>query len=158
VEQLEGHQGRFAEAVGKLKREPGELQVHGSVDLVQTLMRHDLVDEYRLSFAPVVLGTGKRLFREGAVPAAMRLVDTTTTTTGLVSAHLRARGQAAIQFFRPRRVADQPSDLAELAPTAHNGWSPDAEEARSHGRQHRQHADRRAALDRREPPGGTAAP
>src|SRR6266550_4678987 len=78
--------GDVAEAVGKLKREPGrELQVHGSIDLAQTLMRHDLVDEYRLSFAPVVLGAGKRLFREGAVPAGMRLVDSTRTTTGLVS-------------------------------------------------------------------------
>jgi dihydrofolate reductase len=43
------------------------------------------VDEYRLYFAPIVLGTGKRLFLEGAVPAAMRLTDTTRTTTGLVS-------------------------------------------------------------------------
>jgi dihydrofolate reductase len=77
--------GDVSEAVGKLKGEPGrELQVHGSVDLAQTLMRHDLVDEYRLSFAPLVLGTGKRLFREGAVPAGMRLVDTTSSTTGLV--------------------------------------------------------------------------
>ena len=78
--------GDVAEAVGKLKAEPGrELQVYGSIDLAQTLMREDLVDEYRLSFAPIVLGTGKRLFREGAVPAGMRLVDTTRTTTGLVS-------------------------------------------------------------------------
>src|SRR5260370_480406 len=77
--------GDVIEAVGRLKGEPGrELQVHGSVDLAQTLMRHDLVDEYRLSFAPLVLGTGKRLFREGAVPAGMRLVDTTRSTTGLV--------------------------------------------------------------------------
>jgi dihydrofolate reductase len=79
-------EGDVAEAVGKLKGEPGrDLQVHGSIELAQTLMRHDLVDEYRLSFAPVVLGTGKRLFLEGAVPAAMRLVDTMRTTTGLVS-------------------------------------------------------------------------
>jgi len=78
--------GDVAEAVAGLKREPGrELQVHGSADLVQTLMRDDLVDEYRLYFAPIVLGTGKRLFREGAVPAAMRLTDTKRTTTGLVA-------------------------------------------------------------------------
>jgi dihydrofolate reductase len=77
--------GDVAEAVGKLKGKPGrELQVHGSVDLAQTAMLHDLVDEYRHSFAPLVLGTGKRLFREGAVPAGMRLVDATSTTTGLV--------------------------------------------------------------------------
>jgi len=78
--------GDVAEGVAGLKREPGrELQVHGSADLVQTLMRDDLVDEYRLYFAPIVLGTGKRLFREGAVPAAMRLTDTKRTSTGLVA-------------------------------------------------------------------------
>jgi len=78
--------GDVAEGVAGLKREPGrELQVHGSADLVQTLMRDDLLDEYRLYFAPIVLGTGKRLFREGAVPAAMRLTDTKRTTTGLVA-------------------------------------------------------------------------
>jgi dihydrofolate reductase len=75
-----------ARRVAQLRREPGrELQVHGSGDLVQTLIREDLVDEYRLFFAPVVLGTGKRLFREGAVPEAMRLVDVTRTTTGIVA-------------------------------------------------------------------------
>jgi dihydrofolate reductase len=78
--------GDVAEGVAGLKHEPGrELQVHGSADLTQTLMRHDLVDEYRLYFYPVVLGTGKRLFREGAAPAAMRLTGTKTTTTGVVA-------------------------------------------------------------------------
>src|SRR6266540_3731427 len=77
--------GDVAEGVARLKADPGrELQVHGSADLAQTLMRHDLVDEYRLYFYPVVLGTGKRLFREGAVPAAMRLTETKRTSTGVV--------------------------------------------------------------------------
>lgn len=75
-----------ARRVAQLRREPGrELQVHGSGDLVQTLIRADLVDEYRLFFSPVVLGTGKRLFREGAAPEAMRLIDVTRTTTGIVA-------------------------------------------------------------------------
>jgi dihydrofolate reductase len=78
--------GDVAAEVAGLKRESGrELQVYGSADLAQTLMRVDLVDEYRLFLYPIVLGTGKRLFREGAVPAAMRLTDTTRTATGLVS-------------------------------------------------------------------------
>ena len=76
-------EGDVAEAVGELKRRPGqELQVHGSADLVQTLMRHDLVDEYRLWFFPVMLGTGKRLFAGGTVPSALKLLDARTTRTG----------------------------------------------------------------------------
>jgi dihydrofolate reductase len=78
--------GDVAAAVARLKREAGrELQVHGSADLTQTLMRHDLVDEYRLVGAPVVLGPGKRLFPEGAAPAAMRLAGTKKSTTGVVA-------------------------------------------------------------------------
>jgi dihydrofolate reductase len=78
-------EGDVAEAVAALKQEPGrELQVHGSGDLAQTLMDHDLVDEYRLWIYPVVLGAGRRLFREGSVPAALKLVDVKTTGTGVV--------------------------------------------------------------------------
>lgn len=67
-------EGDVGEAVAKLKRESGpEIQVHGSWNLIQTLMKHDLVDRYILWIFPVVLGTGKRLFSEGAVPAGMRL-------------------------------------------------------------------------------------
>jgi dihydrofolate reductase len=77
--------GDVVEEVAKLKREPGkELQVHGSGDLAQTLMRHDLVDEYRLWLYPVVLGNGRRLFKNGSAPAALKLVDTKTTSTGVV--------------------------------------------------------------------------
>lgn len=76
--------GDAADAVAELKRQPdGDLQTQGSTDLAQTLIRHDLVDEYRLLVYPVVLGKGKRLFREGNPPAALRLVDTKTTSTGV---------------------------------------------------------------------------
>lgn len=73
-----------AEEVAKLKAGPGgEIQVTGSGDLIQTLMKHDLVDEYRLLVFPVLLGSGKRLFAEGTIPNGLRLVDTTTSTTGV---------------------------------------------------------------------------
>jgi dihydrofolate reductase len=76
--------GDVAKAVAELKEEPGkDLQVIGSGELVQTLMRHDLVDEYRLMINPVVLGTGKRLFREGIPTIPLRLVEGTTSSTGV---------------------------------------------------------------------------
>jgi dihydrofolate reductase len=77
-------EGDVAEAVARLKERPGgEIQVTGSGDLIQTLMEHDLVDEYRLWVFPVVAGGGKRLFARGALPAALRLVDTKTSSTGV---------------------------------------------------------------------------
>ena len=68
-----------------LKAQPGgELQVHGSGDLARTLIRHGLVDEYRLLIFPVVLGSGRRLFTDGAKPAALRLLGSRTTAAGAV--------------------------------------------------------------------------
>jgi dihydrofolate reductase len=76
--------GDIVEEVARLKSQPGrEIQVHGSGGLLQTLMRHDLVDEYRLLVYPVVLGSGLRLFREGARPTAMKLADSRTTSSGV---------------------------------------------------------------------------
>jgi dihydrofolate reductase len=64
--------------------------VLGSGELIQSLMQHDLVDEYLLMIHPVVLGSGRRLFRDGAPPADLRLVDSVTTTTGVVIARYQA--------------------------------------------------------------------
>jgi dihydrofolate reductase len=76
--------GDVAEYVAALKREDGpEIQVHGSPGLIQTLLRHDLVDEFRTWIFPVVVGTGKRLFDDGAIPVALRLVDSSVSTTGV---------------------------------------------------------------------------
>jgi dihydrofolate reductase len=81
-----------ADAVGALRREDGpEIQVHGSVGLIQTLLAHDLIDELRVWTFPVVLGTGKRLFGDGAVPTALRLVANEATATGVtISTYERA--------------------------------------------------------------------
>ena len=77
--------GDVAEEVAKLKaQEGGEIQVHGSSGLLQTLLKHDLVDSLRIWQFPVVLGTGKRLFGEGAIPLSFDLVDRQQSTTGAV--------------------------------------------------------------------------
>jgi dihydrofolate reductase len=77
--------GDVPAAVADLKRQPGRpLVVVGSGQLARTLREADLVDEYRLWLHPVVLGGGKRLFRDGGPPASFRLADSTTTSGGLV--------------------------------------------------------------------------
>jgi dihydrofolate reductase len=74
-----------AEEVARLKQQPGrDLLVAGSGELVQTLMRHDLIDEYRFMVHPIILGSGKRLFREGYDTTALKLVDTKTFSSGVV--------------------------------------------------------------------------
>lgn len=77
--------GDIAEEVAKLKQQPGkDLGILGSGELVHTLMQHNLIDEYQLLVFPIVLGSGKRLFRDGGPTTALRLVDTKTTSTGVV--------------------------------------------------------------------------
>jgi len=79
--------GDAAGGVARLKDEPGkDLVVLGSGELVQSLMRRNLVDKYVLLIHPLVLGSGRRLFTDGGAFAALRLVDTKTTTTGVVIA------------------------------------------------------------------------
>ena len=79
--------------VAKLKQQPGnEVQVHGSGELAQTLIEHDLIDEYRLLYFPVHLGSGKKLFRDGAKAAALRLVRATTSSTGVIIATYQPAG------------------------------------------------------------------
>ena len=92
--------GDVAADVAKLKTEPGdELQVHGSGGLAQTLVEHDLVDEYRLLYFPVHLGSGKKLFRDGLKPAALRLVDIKTTGAGLIIATYTPAGPVQYGTF-----------------------------------------------------------
>ena len=93
-------EGDAADGVAALKREDGpELQVHGSGNLVQTLLRHNLVDEFRVWTFPVVLGTGKRLFGDGTVPAALRLESHTVSTTGVMIATYVPAGDVVTGSF-----------------------------------------------------------
>ncbi|HTK46676.1 MAG TPA: dihydrofolate reductase family protein [Gemmatimonadaceae bacterium] len=88
--------GDAADAVARLKQEDGlDLLVMGSGVLVESLRRRDLVDEYFLLIHPLVLGTGRRLFEEGAVPASLALVDCAPTTTGVLMATFRPASRAA---------------------------------------------------------------
>jgi dihydrofolate reductase len=87
--------GDVAAEVGKLKDQPGdELQVHGSGGLAQTLIEHDLVDEYRLLIFPVHLGSGKKLFRDGAKAASLRLTGSRATGAGVIIATYEPAGPA----------------------------------------------------------------
>ncbi|HEV2873503.1 MAG TPA: dihydrofolate reductase family protein [Thermoleophilaceae bacterium] len=124
LEQLEWNnstliEGDVAEYVVALKNEDGpEIQVHGSPGLIQTLLEHDLVDEFRLWIFPVVIGSGKRFFGDGTIPAGLKLVDSKVSKTGVtINTYERAGGvnPGSFEFDEPteaeierrRRLAEQ---------------------------------------------------
>lgn len=85
--------GNVAEKVKKLKSEDGpDLHVWGSGNLVQTLLKHDLVDELWLKIFPIILGQGKRLFAEGTIPAAFKLTDSKISPKGVIVANYKRDG------------------------------------------------------------------
>ena len=93
-------EGDAAEGVAALKKEDGpELQVHGSPNLIQTLLRHNLVDQFRLWFFPLVIGSGKRLFSDGTIPAGLKLVDSKVSTTGVVMSTYEPAGEIVTGSF-----------------------------------------------------------
>jgi dihydrofolate reductase len=93
--------GNVAEAIRRIKKQDGpDLQVHGSGNLIQTLMEHDLVDEFWLKIFPVTLGTGKRLFAQGTIPAAYTLVDSKTSPGGVIIASLIRAGEVETGSFQ----------------------------------------------------------
>jgi len=92
--------GDVVAETAQLKEQPGdELQVHGSGGLAHTLIDHDLIDEYRLLIFPVHLGSGKKLFRDGAKAAALRLISATTTGTGVVIATYQPDGPVRLGSY-----------------------------------------------------------
>ena len=93
-------EGDAAEGIAALKKEDGpELQVHGSANLIQTLLRHNLIDVYRLWVFPLVIGSGKRLFSDGTVPSGLKLVDSNVSTTGVVIGTYEPAGEIVTGSF-----------------------------------------------------------
>ena len=93
-------EGDAADGLAALKAEDGpELQVHGSANLIQTLLAHNLVDQFRLWVFPVVIGSGKRLFADGTMPSGLRLVDHKVSTTGVVMGTWEPAGEIVTGTF-----------------------------------------------------------
>src|SRR5688572_10779565 len=92
--------GDVAQEIKKLKQQDGpDLQVHGSGNFIQTLMEHDLVDEFWLKIFPVTIGTGKRLFDKGTIPAAFTLADSKTSPSGVSVVTLKRAGELKTGSF-----------------------------------------------------------
>ena len=93
-------EGDVAEGVRTLKQEDGpELQVHGSANLIQTLLEHGLIEEFRLWTFPLVLGKGKRLFHGGTVPAGLELTSSQVSSTGVTIASYRSGAEIKYGSF-----------------------------------------------------------
>ena len=85
--------GDIAEKVSQLKQQEGpDLHVYGSANLVQTLMKHDLVDAFWLKIYPLTLGGGKRLFADGTIPAAFKVTESTVSPTGVIIVNYERAG------------------------------------------------------------------
>jgi dihydrofolate reductase len=86
--------GVLVDEIKKLKQQAGpDLQVHGSANLIQTLLKHDLIDGFWLKIFPVTLGTGKRLFAEGTIPAAFKVSESKLSPAGVIVANLERAGE-----------------------------------------------------------------
>ena len=92
--------GDVAEKIKQLKNEDGpEIQVHGSGNLIQTLLKNDLVDEFWLKTFPVALGSGKRLFAEGTMPAGFTLRESKISPSGVVVSSYARAGEVKLGSF-----------------------------------------------------------
>jgi dihydrofolate reductase len=92
--------GDVAKEVRRLKKQDGpEIQVHGSGDLIQTLLKHDLVDELWLKIFPITLGSGKRLFAEGTIPAGFKLLESGISPSGVIIATYVRSGEVKTGSF-----------------------------------------------------------
>ena len=92
--------GDIAEKVIQLKQQPGQdLHVYGSGNLLQTLIKHDLVDAYWLKIYPVTLGGGKRLFAEGTIPAAFKVTNSQVSPKGVIIVSYERAGALTVGSF-----------------------------------------------------------
>lgn len=92
--------GDIAEKVSQLKQQPGpDLHVYGSANLLQTLMKHDLVDEFWLKIYPLTLGIGKRLFAGGTIPAAFKVTDSQISPNGIIIVNYERAGAVTTGSF-----------------------------------------------------------
>jgi dihydrofolate reductase len=92
--------GDIAEKVSNLKQQSGpDLHVYGSANLLQTLMKHDLVDAYWLKIYPLTLGTGKRLFTDGTIPAAFKVTESQISPNGIIIANYARAGAVKTGSF-----------------------------------------------------------
>ena len=86
--------GDVVQEIRKLKEQSGpELQVHGSSNFIQTLLKHNLIDEYHIWVFPVVIGSGKRLFGQGTLPSGLTLIDIESSSTGVIMATYEPAGE-----------------------------------------------------------------
>ncbi len=86
--------GNLVEKINKLKQTEGpDLHVYGSANLVQTLMKHDLVDAFWLKIYPLTLGNGKRLFTDGTIPAAFKVTESQISSSGIIIANYERAGE-----------------------------------------------------------------
>src|SRR5262249_32801339 len=93
-------QDNVVEQIQALKKDTGpDIQIHGSGVLIQTLLKHDLIDEFWLKIFPVTLGKGKRLFGDDTSAAGFELVGSQTSTTGVIAANYRRAGEVKIGRF-----------------------------------------------------------
>jgi dihydrofolate reductase len=92
--------GDIAEEINKIKQTQGpDLHVYGSANLLQTLMKHDLVDAFWLKIYPLTLGSGKRLFADGTIPAAFKVTESQVSPKGIIIVNYERAGAVTTGSF-----------------------------------------------------------
>ncbi|HEX6586614.1 MAG TPA: dihydrofolate reductase family protein [Solirubrobacterales bacterium] len=100
-------EGEAPEAIRALKEQDGpELQVHGSANLIQTLLEHELIDEFRLMIFPLVLGKGKRLFDGGTLPAGLEVASSQVASTGVIIGTYRSGAEIKYGSFAEKTPSE----------------------------------------------------